>query len=368
MAKQKKRKDGYYKRTFTFKGKKHYVYARTQAELDDKVAEKKAELTAGAEKRDNPTMRDYYDLWQAAREKTVSSNTIRTQNHYFSKVEAMIIPSLGIKFGIMKIKDVKVDDVRFIQDELSRERMTRTVNDYMALLHHIYSDACKERLIEYNPCILIKRLKRTEEAARTTYHRALSVEETKLFFDNAKESYYYNVYRIAIFTGMRIGEIGALLYSDIRGGFINVERTITRSVDGGHIIGKDAKTSAGKRRIPITDSINDVLEQQRQINIMLDNGIIDIQLPIFRAPRRGLLKAGQVDRDIGEICKRVGIEPFTAHAFRDTFATRAIEGGMNPKTLQEILGHADFAITMNLYAHSMDETKTREMNELVIAI
>ncbi len=368
MAKQKKRKDGYYKRSFTFKGKKHYVYAKTQAELDGKVAEKKKELEAGLEKRENPTMQEYYDRWQAAREKTVSENTTRTQNHYFSKVSDITIPSMGMKFGKMKITDVNTDDMRHIQEVLSLDRMTRTVNDYMAMLHHIFSDACKERLIDYNPCVLVKRLKRTEETARTTYHRALSVEETKSFFEAAKDSYYYNVFRMAIYTGMRIGEIGALRNTDIKQGFIHVERTITRSVDGGHIIGHDAKTAAGKRKIPVTDSINEVLSQQRQVNLALDGDMIDIQQPIFRAPMRGLLKAGQVDREIRILCKRVGIEPFTAHAFRDTFATRAVESGMNLKTLQEILGHADFAITMNLYAHAMDETKTKEMNDLIIAI
>lgn len=368
MAKLKKRKDGYYTRTFTFEGKKYFVYAKTQAEFDLKIAEKKAELAAGADKRKNPTMQEFYESWQADREKGVSENTTRTQNHYFKIVADMYIPRLSKKFGKIKITEVKPEDMKLIQKELSKDRMTRTVNDYMAMLNHIFKDACTNQYISYNPCATIKRYKRTEEAARETYHRALSVEETKKFFEGAKDSYYYNVFRIAIYTGMRIGEIGALMYSDIKGGFIHVERTITRSVDGGHKIGSDAKTAAGKRKIPVTDKVNEVLSQQKQINMMLDDGVIDIQKPVFRAPMRGLLKAGQVDREIRSICKRVGIEPFTAHAFRDTFATRAVEGNMNLKTLQEILGHADFAITMNLYAHCMDETKTKEMNDLIIAI
>ncbi len=51
--------------------------------------------------------------------------------------------------------------------------------------------------------------------------------------------------------------------------------------------------------------------------------------------------------------------------FRDTFATRAVEANMKPKTLQEILGHADIGVTMNLYAHVMEETKVQEMNAVV---
>ena len=83
--------------------------------------------------------------------------------------------------------------------------------------------------------------------------------------------------------------------------------------------------------------------------------------PIFRSIHGKVLATNQVDYRIGRICDRAGIERFSAHALRDTFATRAIESGMAPKTLQEILGHSNISITMNLYAHCMEETKRNEM-------
>ena len=76
--------------------------------------------------------------------------------------------------------------------------------------------------------------------------------------------------------------------------------------------------------------------------------------------------ANNVERDIANICKKCGVERFTAHALRATFATRAIESGMNPKTLQEILGHSDIKVTMNIYAHVMDTTKTAEMQNVKV--
>ena len=60
--------------------------------------------------------------------------------------------------------------------------------------------------------------------------------------------------------------------------------------------------------------------------------------------------------------------PFSTHAFRHTFATRATESGMMPKTLQDILGHADINMTMNLYSHVMDETKIKEMGRVHIKL
>ena len=66
------------------------------------------------------------------------------------------------------------------------------------------------------------------------------------------------------------------------------------------------------------------------------------------------------------MCKLAGLEHFTSHALRDTFATRAIESGMNPKTLQMILGHSDISMTMNLYCHVMEDTKSEEMKNIKV--
>ena len=85
---------------------------------------------------------------------------------------------------------------------------------------------------------------------------------------------------------------------------------------------------------------------------------------IFKAPECGLPMATPIDREIKRICKECGVTPFTMHAFRATFATRTIEGGMNPKTLQEILGHSNFNITMSLYGHCLVDTKKKAMTSL----
>ena len=80
-----------------------------------------------------------------------------------------------------------------------------------------------------------------------------------------------------------------------------------------------------------------------------------------------------LNREIDRILKRLEaqgiiIEHFTMHAFRDTFATRAIENNMNPRMLQSILGHKDYGMTMNLYCHTLPETLIEEMNKVVINI
>lgn len=376
----KKRADGYFKKTFTIAGKQYSVYAKDKRELFEKEQEKRAEVEKGFEKRNNPTVTEYYERWTDARRDSVKESTLRGQIKMFEAISRIYIPSASRTFGEMKIKEVSIDDLRIVQAELKKgevkkdgtrsERKTQTVNDYLAHFSHCMSDALKERVIDYNPCCLLNNLKRTEERARDTHHRALSLEEQKAFFEceRCKSSFYYNIFRMAINTGMRSGEIGALKYSDIRQDMIHVERTLTRMETGAYTIGEDAKTEAGRRTIPMNEQIKDIVADQRAINELLDGNIVALSDLIFRAPERGLLMATPMDREIKRICKVASIKPFTMHAFRATFATRAIESGMNPKTLQEILGHSNFNITMSLYGHCLTNTKKQEMDKVIIAI
>ncbi|MCR5688037.1 MAG: tyrosine-type recombinase/integrase [Lachnospiraceae bacterium] len=113
-----------------------------------------------------------------------------------------------------------------------------------------------------------------------------------------------------------------------------------RTAGGNYIIGEDTKTPHGRRSIPVNDYIREILEHQREINRMIDGDKIkSIHETIFKAFARGVLLPFTVDRDIDRICHRIGIERFTFHAFRATFATRCIEQGVEVRTLQELLGH-----------------------------
>ena len=215
---------------------------------------------------------------------------------------------------------------------------------------------------------MVKNLKRKEERARDTTHRALTFKETDVFFSEAAESAYYNVYRMGISTGMRIGEIGALYYSDIYDGLIHVERTVTRDESGGFVIGEDAKTRQGRRTIPLNSSIKDIIESQKAANEVLYGSATEIKETLFKAPDGGLLSSSSINREIDHICDYNRIEKFTFHALRATFATRLIEAGVNPRTVQELLGHADYAITMNLYGHVVDDTKKDAMEKIGITL
>ncbi len=132
------------------------------------------------------------------------------------------------------------------------------------------------------------------------------------------------------------------------------------------------KSESGKRDIPLNDMIKGVLARQRKKQ--------SIVIPIDKAENRVFVSVygkivdnGAVNRAISAALSRLEeqgkpIGHFTAHALRDTFATRYIEQGGSPRTLKTILGHSSLMMTMDLCSHVLPNTKQKEMDSLKIVL
>lgn len=383
MAKEKKEKkkgrpDGLKRVSFTLDGKRYYCYGHTLAEARERVPERKAQIKQKRiKKAKDMTFAEYYAQWAAAREGVVKPATIRKQESQFNTASGVPLDMLGTTIGNIQLTEIETQHIKILQkrllvglksdksgNESVIDRSPQTVNDTIALISHVLRDAVNERVIDWNPCTGIKPLKRINKPARETIHRALTREETRLFFEAAQGSAYIQLYKFLINSGCRIGEAAALTVGDIKLDHIQIQRTVTKGTFG-YEIGETTKTPSSKRTIPLTPEIREALDRQRAINAAIyGEDLINLNDTVFKTGWGNLLLAANVDRDIRRICEKAGIPRFTAHAFRDTFATRALESGMNPKTLQVILGHSDFSMTMNLYAHVMDDTKAEEMRKI----
>lgn len=370
MAKQKKRADGRISRSFTYDGKRYYIYGHDNNELYEKEKAKRAALEAGTEERTNPKIDKYYEYFTEVRRGSVRESTIRCQYFQYRTAATVVMDGNGKKFGDLHIMDITPKDMQHVQQTLSGSgRTTETVNNIMAHLKHVFNAAVRDETIERNPCACIVNLKRTEKPARETIHRALTQEETEKFFAAAKDrnSPYYNLFCMMIQSGMRVGEIGALTPFDIdeRAGLIHVRRTITRDEYSRYILGDAVKTEAGRRDIPVTEGMREAIKNQRVFNRML-HGNKNLET-VFVSPEGTLLRDYTVDREMKRICKEAGIERVTSHAFRATFATRFIEQRPEDyKALSEILGHSNISITLNLYTHVMEERKREAMRNVSI--
>ena len=363
----RKRKNGSLEYRFVLDGERCSVYGQSVEECLKKEAEwrENAQLTGSADIR----IENYFSYWLQLRVGTVRSATINTQRSQLESIARTEV--CGLYFGDYELSEIELKTLRILQTQLYQHYCSNTVNQYMTLVKSVLKTAVQERRILYNPGDGLRRLRRSESEARETIHRALTEEETALFFQQAKGSRYYNLFLFLINTGCRCGEAAAITEKDVGGKLLQVNRTITRSDRGGIILGQEPKTSSGKRGIPLRLAAREALQAQIVQNRALHGGQNkSTKHPrcIFCSPDGALLSPSAVDAEMRQICKKAGISPFTTHAFRATFATRAIESGMNPKTLQEILGHSDFSLTMNLYCHCMEETKFREVDQIEIRI
>lgn len=384
MAKKKKLPVGFSERAngllqyrFTMDKKRYTVYGATVKECRQKELEKRKQVQDGIYKKASKlTVSEYFGRWIANKQGTVKETTIRTDTILLSRMKETPIDKAGTLFGNLKLAAVDVQNVRDLQKalqeklrtkdkdgkEVIRKGMTtRAANDSIYLLKAVFKSAMLiDRIIQFNPVEGVKPLKRTEEQARDTIHRALTRQETSDFLTAAKDSHYYNLYVFLLNTGCRIGEAGALMIGDVSKNNVKISRTITRTEVGGYEIGIDAKTEAGKRTIPMNEEAQQAWKAQKDFNSAID-GAISISDPVFRAPRGSLIKSANVNADIAKICKKAGIDRFSAHAFRDTFATRCVESNMQVKTLQVILGHTDVSMTLGLYAHVMEDQKIEQL-------
>ena len=357
----RKRKDGRYEYRWTQNGKRYSVTGWTVEEVKTREFQRRKEIEENSyQSNKNVTLTRYFEEWQRMREGHVKETTLIGERYMFKHIQKHL--------GNIKVRDIEKRLIVDLRGRLVEELSTNYTNGIIKCLSSVLKTAVSDGIIERNPCDGIGALKRTEPPARETIHRALTIEETKKFLESAKmrNSWYYELYRFLLCTGVRIGEAGALRKDDIdyRAGVIHVRRTLSNT-EGGRMVIDSTKTVSSKRDIPITTEIKEILhEQERRNREVFGSNIVMMGETFFRTLRGDKVTASTIRNDIKATLKNVDMEYFAVHAFRDTFATRAIESGMNPRTLQEILGHASFSMTMDLYAHVMENTKAKEMSNV----
>lgn len=349
---------------FTVDGKRYTVYGATKEECREKELQKREEIKAGTFTRGRDlTVSKYMDQWLEQKESNTAPSTVRTRRKLANRMIRQPIDKAGHTFGKLKLSELEAEHIRQLQKALQADGLsTRTANDSISLLKQALHAATDERILSWNPAKPVERLKRTEEQARDTIHRALTREEVEKFLKAAAESWYYPLYVFLLYTGLRIGEASALAVRDVTESSIRVYKTVTREEVIGYVIREQTKTDAGRRTIATRPEAWKAFNDQRMYNEAVNGEkVVKLDNPVFTLPRGGIIRPDRVNSDIKRICGKTGIEYFTCHAFRATFASRCIAAGMPVKSLMEILGHSDVQMTLGLYGHAEDEQKRSQI-------
>lgn len=256
----------------------------------------------------------------------------------------------------------------------------RQLSAYYSLLIDKYSDSSIKKIytqinVAYKKAIKMNIVKaninedipRPKSKLKTRKVNALTIEQQKqvvdaLITDNKEP--YKTMLLLSLFTGMRMGEVGALYLSDIdfENATISIERTLTRGDKDIFIIGENAKTEAGTRTIKVIPYVIDLLSDY------VKNFYKKRKDKLLFVCKNKLVTVSQVNCYYKRLITRYKVadssKGFNQHQLRHTYATRSIESGMSAKVLQKKLGHTDIKVTMNTYADVFSQFEDTEDEKL----
>ena len=299
----------------------------------------------------------WFDYWISIKEKTVRPNTVRNYRERYQTNISKVI-------GRMLLTEVKPIHCQKIFSDMADEGYkTSTMYQARIALYNMLEFAKENDIIVNNPC---KKSVRSDMGKPSDKKEALTLADQKKFLQYTVGRSYENQYRFVLQTGLRTGELVGLKWEDVD--FQKKTITITRSMEFRHSVHEwkigEPKSKSGYRTIPLTDEAVRILKDQKTKNSRLKVTPIEWREFVFLCRKGTPVKNSTYDTGLYKICEKAGIKPFAMHILRHTFATRCIEGGMKPKTLQKILGHSNIGITMNLYVTTTEDEKQKEI-ELV---
>lgn len=286
----------------------------------------------------------------------------RTYSRYWGLITMHMIPCIG---------NVEITDInrRVLNDFLVKEKKEgnkrsggslspTSINIMYTILNLAFDYACDIELLETNPC---ERLKRTPNHSPKKVE-AFTKEEQRRLEDTItieNDSRLVGIL-LCLYSGLRIGELLALEWSDVNEDctVLDIGKTVYRERnDNGEwqLFVDTPKTASSSRKIPLPPRITQMLLQSRE-------RAKSIYVVENKKGERMAIRSYQYMFE--RLTEKAEVRKLNFHALRHTFATRALECGMDIKTLSEILGHQNATITLNRYAHSMMDTKIEMMNRL----
>lgn len=268
--------------------------------------------------------------------------------------------------GNSKIQNVVFNQIQdFIDTKVSYSNST--INKIYNLLNAVFNEAMKRDYIIKNPMLKVEKIHSTQERKEIM---AFTKEEQRKFVKALEnEGIYKNIFTIALFSGMRMGEILSLKKDDIdfNEGFVHIKRSLTKNINDKTKLGIKGKTYASTRSIPITPLFENELKNA------ITNMQLNIEQLIFLTDEHKLINVSTLNTVFKRICVKAGLavstyslkrgdkyinlktSKYNQHMLRHTYATRMIEAGTPAEILKKLLGHKKIKTTIDTYTTVFDD-------------
>ncbi|WP_236777872.1 site-specific integrase [Anoxybacter fermentans] len=201
--------------------------------------------------------------------------------------------------------------------------------------------------------------------------KTMNAQEIKKLLNTTKEIYDYTTYGliyIAIFTGMRRGELLGLRWSDIdfKNKTASIQQTLQKALEGGYRF-DTPKTKGSIRMISLPDSVVNILKkikkEQAQNRLLLGESYKNEYNLVFTNTDGSPITPDAIRHRFNRVKEKSSID-VRFHDLRHTHATLMLEAGIHPKIVQERLGHSSITITMDTYSHVLPSLQKEAVEKL----
>ncbi len=334
------------------KKKYGYVYARSYAEVKEKRLDilSNISLISQTASKLSITLTALAQEWLYVNQNRIKPSTYQKYNNFLKN---HIVDQIG-KYPIMYLNPIVIK--QYSDKKLTDGLSATTINNVLVFVHTCLKYGNRQYGLPIMDMIYLKQPKREM--------RVLSIDEQRTlttYLMSNTDIYKLGVL-VALYTGMRIGELCALKWGDIQDGVVCINKTLQRlqrpNSNHSEIIIGEPKSSSSFRKIPLPPYINEVVELFRQKDEA--QFMSRLYYPVIE-PR-------VLQYQFKKYLKACGIEHANFHALRHTYATRCVEAEIDVKTLSELLGHSDVSVTLNKYVHSSFEQKVLSINKLQLIV
>lgn len=338
----------------TGKRKQQWVTVRgTKREAEKKLAELQYQLdTGGYVKPSKLTVAEHLRDW--LRDYAATTVRPRTYEGYAMIVEKHLIPGLG-KIALSQLQPAQVQQYYAKALESGRSDgkgglSARTVKHHHRLLSEALVYAVRMNRVVRNVAQAVVPPRPVNQEMNT-----LDEAGVDALLEAARGTPYYHLFHLALYTGLRRSELLGLRWKDVDLYLANLSATqVMHRLQGGLVVFLEPKTAKSRRQVSLTPDSAIVLRahyEQQERERSASGMPFDGDSLVFARSDGTPIPPITVNHAFGRIIRKAGFKDIRLHDLRHTHATLMMKQGVNPKIVQERLGHSSFAVTMDIYSH-----------------